>query len=129
MFSAFQQNFLPIPKVTVPGAERYDETETLGLHYHLDLRTPYWDPEGGAAIDATYTAGLADLDANHALQQFTAQASYIKFTPDLSTHFNEATLFGRMLAPPLRWLSETKWAFRLYGAIGLPNRVFPPWRQ
>jgi hypothetical protein len=123
LFSAYQQNFLPIPKVTVPGAERYDETETLGLHYHLDLRTPYWDPEGGAAIDATYTAGLADLDANHALQQFTAQASYIKFTPDLSTHLNEETLVGRVLAPPLRWLSETKWAFRLYGAIGLPNRA------
>jgi len=123
MFGVFQQNFLPIPKTTVPGAERYDQTDTLGLHYHLDLLTPYWDPEGGARIDATYSVGLADLDANRALQQLTGQASVVKFTPDLTSYVNEGTGVGRVLAPPLRWLADTKWAFRAYGAVGLPNRA------
>src|SRR5262249_41005142 len=123
MFGVFQQNFLPIPRVTVPGAQRYDQTDTLGLHYRLDLLTPYWDPEGGARFDATYSVGLADLDADHALQQFTTQVSFVKFTPDLSSYVNEEMGVGRVLGPPLRWLADTKWAFRAYGAIGLPNRA------
>jgi hypothetical protein len=122
-FGVYQQNFLPLPRTTVPGAERYEETGMLGLHYHLDLLTPYWDPEGGARIDATYSAGLADLDANHALQQLTFQGSFVKYTPDLSEHINEDSPLGQVLAPPLRWLGDTKWAFRLYGAVGLPNRA------
>jgi hypothetical protein len=119
-FGAFQQNFLPKPRNTIPGAERYDETEAVGLHYHLDLLTPYWDPEGGARIDATYSAGLADLRTDQGLHQFTFQASCVKFTPDLSGHLNEESPLGQVLCPPLRWLADTKWAFRVYGAVGLP---------
>jgi hypothetical protein len=122
-FAVFQQNFLPLPRVTVPGAQRYDQTDTVGLHYHNDLLTPYWDPEGGIRFDATYTIGMADLDADHFLQQFWTQVSFVKYTPDLSTYCNEETVLGSLLAPPLRWLGDTKWAFRAYGAIGLPNRA------
>ena len=123
IFSVYQQNFLPVPRTVVPGAERYDSTGMLGIHYHNDLLTPYWDPEGGARFDVTYSAGLADLDADRALQQLTAEASFVKYTPDLSTYVNEATLIGRVLGPSLRWLSDTRWAFRAYGAVGLPNRA------
>jgi hypothetical protein len=130
MFGVFQQNFLPIPKTTVPGAERYDQTDTLGLHYHLDLLTPYWDPEGGALIDATYSVGLADLNSDHVLQQLTAQASVVKFTPDLTAFGDRLAAAGfwpmadgRWPMAVLRWLADTKWAFRAYGAVGLPNRA------
>src|SRR5206468_1000589 len=108
----------------------YDETGSTGIHYHLDLLTPYWDPEGGARIDATYTVGLADLEADHALQQLTAEASFVKFTPDLTTIGERLAAAGfspmadgRWPMAVLRWLSDTKWAFRAYGAVGLPNRA------
>ena len=30
---------------------------------------------------------------------------------------------GRVVGPSLRWLADTRWAFRAYGAVGLPNRA------
>jgi hypothetical protein len=122
-FSAYQQNFLPEPRQTIPGGERFDQTATAGLHYHINYLTPYWDPEGGFQFDAAWASGLADLHTNQGLHQFTGQFSYVKSMPDLDGWLDEHSPLGSVLKPPLHWLSDTRLAFRLYGAVGLPNNA------
>jgi hypothetical protein len=122
-FSSYQQNFLPEPRETVPGGQRYDETATAGIHYHLNYLTPYWDPEGGFQFDATYAGGLANLDTHQGLHQLSGQFSYLKSTPDLGGLADDKSALGRFLKPGLDWLSDTRWAMRVYGAVGLPTQA------
>jgi hypothetical protein len=122
-FSAYQQNFLPTPRQTIPGSERFDETATGGLHYHINYLTPYWDPEGGFQFDLAWQSGLANLHTNQGLHQVTGQFCYVKSMPDLDGWLDECSPLGRVLKPPLHWLSDTRLAFRLYGAAGLPNNA------
>jgi hypothetical protein len=103
-FEAIQENNLPFPRETVPGAVRYDHTTTAGVHYHMDYLTPYWDPEGGFKLDATYASGVPILGEQHAFNAVNAQFSFVKGVPD-----------------GLGWLSTTRLAARVYGAAGLPN--------
>ncbi|HMC66647.1 MAG TPA: M1 family aminopeptidase, partial [Gemmataceae bacterium] len=108
-FTTVQQNFLPLPRESVPGAERYDRLTKAGLHYHINYLTPYWDPEGGYQFDATYNTGVeipGERKAHHDLNELSAQLSFVKCLPN-----------------GLGWLSDTKLAGRIYGAAGLPNRV------
>src|SRR5262249_53612209 len=104
-FGSYTENFLPFARQTVPGSERFDSISTGGIHYHLNYLTPYWDPEGGIAIDATYAGGVANLAKKTDLHQFSAQVSYVQFLPEWT-------------GP----LSETKLATRVYGAIATPLR-------
>src|SRR5207249_3090965 len=53
-FGTVQSHPLPYTYKPTIGAERFDQQSTLGVHYHLNLLTPYWDPEGGLAVDLTY---------------------------------------------------------------------------
>ena len=68
MFGTIQDNFLPIPRRRVPGAERFDQMTLAGLHYHLNYLTPYWDPEGGYSLDATYGTGIAIFGQRQAVR-------------------------------------------------------------
>jgi len=61
LFSAYSDNFLPFARTTSPGAVRPNWTQTTGLHYRLNMYTPYWDPEGGFWIDAWSSGGVANL--------------------------------------------------------------------
>jgi hypothetical protein len=108
-FGTYQDNFLPLPKETVPGGERYQHEELTGLHYHINYLTPYWDAEGGFQFDGSYACGGARLQNDRAplelqndrtTHQFIADLSYVKFLPDC---------LGS-------WLSETRLATHLYGA-------------
>ena len=103
-FGAFEKNQLPIPRYPEPGGERFDNMSLVGLHYHQDYLTPYWDPEGGFRLDATYAAGLPIFGEHRAFNRLSGQFSFVKGLPD-------------WLGP----LSETRIAARLYGAVGLPN--------
>lgn len=102
-FAAWQQNFLPTPRNPVPGAVRFDTLSQLGVHYHLDLLTPYWDPEMGFKFDITYAAGLPILSQTRSTQQLMSQLSWIHKLPQ-----------------GLGYLSRTRLAYRLYGAIATP---------
>ena len=46
----------------MPGADPFNERPGLGIHYHKNYLTPYWDAEGGVALDATYQYGFRRLD-------------------------------------------------------------------
>ncbi len=123
-----QDNFMPFPNNIVPGQERFENETMGGLHYHLNYLTPYWDPQGGMALDLTYAGGEARLEPvagpghDVATNQLTGQFSIVKGVPDLSGHFDEDTGFGKMLEPVLRWLGDTRLAARVYGAGGWPQQ-------
>jgi hypothetical protein len=111
-FGTGQNRSLPEPDVTPPGANLFNDQWGLGLHYHKNMLTPYWDPEGGMALDATYEGGLP-IFGGQTFQQAYGQVSFVKYTPDpLGILENN---------PYLSWLRQTRWAFRLGGAIALPD--------
>jgi hypothetical protein len=121
-YATHQDNFLPLPKQEPPGGERYRHEELAGVHYHLNYLTPYWDPEGGIALDLTYAGGNAKLAKNEGTNQITGQFSTVKSLPDLSGHLDDTTWPGKVAEPFLRWLGDTRLAARAYGAVAWPQR-------
>jgi hypothetical protein len=111
-FANAQNRSLPDPLFTPPGADLFQDQYGLGLHYHKFLQTPYWDAEGGYIMDATYVGGLPVFDAR-GFQQAFGQFSIVKYMPDPLGVLNTT--------PLLRWLADTRFAFRIYGAIALPD--------
>jgi hypothetical protein len=104
VFSGVQNDPLPLPSQPVPGTNHFDQQTMVGLHYHLDYLTPYWDPEGGFRFDAAYTSGIPILGEKQAFNRIDGQFSIVKGLPD-------------WLGP----LSHTRLAARIYGAGGLPS--------
>jgi hypothetical protein len=121
-YATRQDNFLPYARHPVPGAVRFDYQEVAGLHYHLNYLTPYWDPQGGFALDLAYGGGDVKLDHHEFLNEVTGQFSIVKGMPDLTGHFDEDSWPGKALEPVLGWVSSTRLAARIYGAAGGPDR-------
>ncbi len=121
-FTSYQQNFFPLPKATVPGGERFDQTTTAGLHYRLDYLTPYWDPEGGFKLDLLYEGGAADLQKLQGLNEASAQFSTVRYLPDLTPALTPFPRLQEAARPALEWLADTRVAVRAYGATGLPTK-------
>jgi hypothetical protein len=105
-FAAYQHDFLPTPRKILPGTTRMDEQTQLGLHYHLDYLTPYWDPEGGFAFDFTYALGIPIFGQSETTHQISTQFSTVKKLPEWTG-----------------WFSESKVALRLYTALAWPDDV------
>ncbi|TMQ34567.1 MAG: hypothetical protein E6K70_06950 [Planctomycetota bacterium] len=103
-FTAVQDHALQPPRTPVPGTDHFDHQTDLGIHYHLDYLTPYWDPAGGYRLDATYTTGIPILGEHEAFNRVDGQFSFVKGLPDC-------------LGP----LAQTRLAGRIYGAVGLPT--------
>jgi hypothetical protein len=102
-FGTYQDNFLPYSRST---AGIRPEWQTLaGVHYRLDLLTPYWDPDDGFRIDLTYSGGVAELDRSRGTHQVQAEARA-----------------ARRLPSGLGRLSDTVVAARVYGAAAMPGR-------
>ena len=110
-FAVAQNRSLPNPATIVPGANPFDERPGLGIHYHKNYMTPYWDAEGGVAVDATYQYGLPIFGNTQSFDQLYGQVAMVKTTPKME-------FLGD--GPILNWLRETRWAFRLGGAAALP---------
>jgi hypothetical protein len=119
-FLSFREDFLPFPAVVVPGAVRYNQLTQVGVHYHLDYLTPYWDAEGGYRFDVTVAEGLPIFDAPEATHQVTAQLSTARYLPDLADWVADVP-GSSWLQPALCWLADTRVAARAYGAAGLPD--------
>ena len=88
------------------AAIRLPIQNTMGIQYHLDLLTPYWDPEVGFRLDATYAGGLPSYSFDGFFQEASGQVSFVTELPSF-------------LGP----LSQTRLATRLYGATALPRQL------
>jgi outer membrane protein assembly factor BamA len=104
-FTAIQDHALPTPGETVPGADHFDHQTSVGIHYHLDLLTPYWDPESGFRLDASYQTGIPILGDQRAFNRVDGQFSFVRNLPEWTGPF----------------LSESRLAARIYGAAALPT--------
>jgi hypothetical protein len=110
-FGAVQNRGLPVPLASPPGADPFNTRPSLGTHYHKYLLTPYWDPEGGLAFDATYEYGLPIFGNQRSFQELFGQVSWVSHMPKFLS-WDGATS---------DWLQSTRWAFRLGGASSLPS--------
>lgn len=104
-FASYQDDVLPRPRRLLPGQELFSEQTALGLHYHKFYLTPYWDPEGGLALDATYQAGLP-VAGSPDFHRGSLHLSAVKYFPD-PLHL----LQGH---PVLEWLANTRFAGRIF---------------
>jgi hypothetical protein len=104
-FSDIQDHSLLEPRNPVPGADHFDHRTEVGLHYHIDYLTPYWDPEGGFRFDISYANGIPIFGEHEAYNRMDGQFSVVKGLPDWT-------------GP----LSQTRVAARIYAAGGLPDK-------
>jgi Peptidase family M1 domain len=103
-FATYFDNALPFSRFEEPGTIRPEHTSLAGLHYSLNLLTPYWDPEGGFRADATVSGGSVYLDKETATSRIDGEFTYVKTPPSC-----------------LGWFSHTHLAARVAGAVGWPE--------
>jgi hypothetical protein len=118
LFAHYSDNFLPFPTQTIPGGVRFDRTTTAGLHYKINYLTPYWDPEGGFQFETWYEGGVAESPSSVAVHKVSGQLSFVKSAPNLTGLAGDVPV----LKEALGWLSDTRFAFRAYGATSAPSR-------
>jgi hypothetical protein len=104
---------LPAPNNAPAGTDLVNDRWATGIHYHKFFLTPYWDPEGGVAIDTSFQYGFPIFGAERAFQEVYGQVSTVKYLPEWFT--------GLSSGPLMSYLKETRIAFRLAGAAALPN--------
>src|SRR5262249_34548593 len=109
LFGGIQDHPLPTPDQVIPGTNHFNQQTIAGLHYHLDYLTPYWDPEGGFRIDASYVTGIPIFGEQESVNRVQGEFAYVCGLP------------ARLAPIPLGPLSETRLAARLFGGAGLPN--------
>lgn len=115
VFSDVRNRGLPLPRHPIAGTDLFNQQMGLGIHYHKYLLTPYWNPEGGLAFDATYRAGMPVFGRDSDFQAGFGQVSWVKNMPDP---------FGALKnSRYLSWLAESRWAFRMYGAAATPDNA------
>ncbi len=112
-FGVIQNRCLPDPRVFTPGADLFRDRTALGLHYHKNMMTPYWDAEGGYALDMTFQYGLPIFGNDRAFQQLYGQASFVKGMSFVRDWLGDG--------PVTNWLADTRWAFRIGGTAALPT--------
>ncbi len=103
VFGAWQQNFLPIARNPLPDSFRFDRETNVGVHYHVDYLTPYWNPDNGFKLDLTHAVGIPILGQQQWSQLNMGQISFVHALPS-----------------GLGYLSQTRLAYRFYGAYGSP---------
>lgn len=79
-FLNYSGNFLPYPVVDTPGAMRYNQYFSTGLHLSRYYQIPYWDPEAGYQFNLGVEGGAIDLNSWQGMGRFGA-------TIALSRHF------------------------------------------
>lgn len=112
-FGVIQNRGLPDPRLATPGADLFSDRTAVGLHYHKNMMTPYWDAEGGYAFDLTCQYGLPIFGNDREFQQLYGQFAFVKSMTPIRDWFGGG--------PVRNWLADTRLAFRLGGAAALPD--------
>ncbi len=106
LFTTYSDNFLPVARESAPGAVRPSWTQLTGLHYRLNLYTPYWDPERGAWLDLVAAGGVAKLGDTTGTAQLRAEVAAARRLPEAwGTFAHRFTLAGR-------FVGQTAWPDR-----------------
>jgi hypothetical protein len=97
-FSTYQDNFLPIARETNAGAVRPDATWLNGMHFRLNLYTPYWDAERGFWVDLTAAGGVTDLASKRTgTGQFRGEFAVTRKLPEGLGYFSKVKLASRLV--------------------------------
>ena len=103
---------LPVPRNPAPQLNNFEHQTIAGMHYHLYYLTPYWDPEGGIAFDATYQEGMPVFGGQQESHQVTSQFSFVKTMP--------AWMNWTKTIPGLGWFMDTRLAMHQSAVISVP---------
>jgi hypothetical protein len=104
VYARFGNEFWDDRQPPPPGIERYNDVAAVGLHYHRNYQTPYWDPIGGYRIDGNYEYGASVLGGAETYHRAEAELAMVKGLP-----------------AGLGYLSETRLAGRVYAGFGYPE--------
>jgi hypothetical protein len=112
-FGSFQEHPFPNTRTPQPGANPFFQRTSVGLHYHKYYLTPYWDAEGGVALDASYQLGVPILGMCDEFQLVQGQFSTVKSFPDWIANLGDNAV--------TQYLKETRFAFRVAGGAATPQ--------
>lgn len=99
LFTTYQDNFLPVTREHGAGARRPGWSWLNGVHYRLNLLTPYWDPETGFWVDLTAAGGTVDFRGRQeGATQLRAEVAGVTRLPDGYGFWSEVKFAGRFLA-------------------------------
>jgi hypothetical protein len=99
LYTGYQDNFLPVARESPPGAVRPAWTQLTGLHFRLNLYTPYWNPERGVWVDLVAAGGAAGLDRTVGTAQLKGELAAARRLPDdWGPYLSRLTLAGRVAA-------------------------------
>ena len=96
-YTTYQDNFLPTPRESASGAERYRSTWLNGLHFRTNLYTPYWDPEHGFWVDVNYAIGTAKLNESVVTNQVRGEIAAVRKLPEGLGYLSDTRLAGRVV--------------------------------
>jgi hypothetical protein len=98
-FATYSDNFLPFARTASPGAVRPDWVQLNGLHYRLNLYTPYWDPDRGVWVDLVAAGGVADLaGVNRGTAQLRGELAAVRKLPEGLGYLSNVKAAGRLVA-------------------------------
>jgi hypothetical protein len=98
LFAVYSDNFLPFALTPSPGAVRPGWVQLTGLHYRLNLYTPYWDPDRGVWVDLVAAGGVADLGPTRGTAQLRGELAAVRKFPDGLGRLSDAKAAGRVVA-------------------------------
>ncbi len=98
-FTTYSDNFLPFARTFSTGAVRPSWTQLNGLHYRLNLYTPYWDPDRGVWVDLVAAGGVVDLKGEtRGAAQLRGELATAHKLPDGLGYFSDVKAAGRVVA-------------------------------
>jgi hemolysin activation/secretion protein len=113
VFGAMQNHPFPYTTTPQPNTNPFFQRNSVGLHYHKYYLTPYWDAEGGVAVDASYQYGVPIFGMRDDYQLVQGQFSTVKSFPEQITNLHDD--------PVMQYLKETRFAFRVAGGAATPQ--------
>ncbi len=121
-YATYSGNFLPYAREMQQGAQRFNETTVMGLHYRVNRQTPYWDPQMGWQFDIAGEGGQAQLDTNTGMAKIWSQLAVVTELPDFNALFGLTPRLQESLNPLFVRLSRTRLALRAYAGTSAPAR-------
>ncbi len=114
LFASVQNRCLPAPLEQKADTDPFTNRTGVGIHYYKNFLTPYWDPEGGVSVDATYQYGFPVLGAEDDFQQVFGKIATVKAFPKWLLEGSEHALG--------EYLRLTRFAMRAGGGAAAPKR-------